>query len=79
MLSVEDVIDVLAVDLLGIVPEDEQVIISTNRGQPLALDGRSPAGKGFTNIAARLMGEDVPLLSLESETLFSRVKRFFTS
>lgn len=79
MLSVEDVIDVLAVDLLGIIPEDEQVIVSTNRGQPLALDGRSPAGKGFNNIAARLMGEDVPFMSLESESLLSRVRRFFVS
>lgn len=79
MLSVEDVIDVLAVDLLGIIPEDEQVIVSTNRGQPLAMDGRSPAGKGFNNIAARMMGEDVPIMSFESETLFSRVRRFFVS
>jgi septum site-determining protein MinD len=78
MLSVEDVLEVLAVDLLGIVPEDDQVIISTNRGQPLALDGRSPAGRGFNNIAARMMDEDVPLMSFENETLLSRVRRFFS-
>jgi septum site-determining protein MinD len=79
MLSVDDVIEVLAIDLLGIVPEDEQVIISTNRGQPLALDGRSPAGKGFHNIAARMLGEEVPFMSFEHEGLLSRVRRFFAS
>jgi septum site-determining protein MinD len=79
MLSVEDVIDVLAVDLLGIVPEDEQVIVSTNRGQPLALDGRSPAGQGFNDIAARMLGEDVPFLPQQSPSLLDRVRRFFTS
>jgi septum site-determining protein MinD len=79
MLSIDDVLDILAVDLLGIVPEDEQVIVATNRGQPLALDGRTPAGKAFNNIAARMMGEEVPLMSLEKEGLFDRVRRFFSS
>jgi septum site-determining protein MinD len=79
MLSVEDVIEVLAVDLLGIVPEDEQVIVSTNRGHPLALDGRSPAGKGFNNIAARMLGEDVPLITEQSDSLLDRIRRFFSS
>ena len=79
MLSVDDVIDVLAIELLGIVPEDDEVIVSTNRGQPLALDGRSPAGKGFNNIAARMLDKDVPLMSLESDNLLNRVRRFFTS
>ena len=79
MLGIDDVLDVLAVDLLGIVPEDEQVIVATNRGQPLALNGQTPAGKAFGNIAARLVGEEVPLLSLSREGLFSRVRRLFSS
>ena len=79
MLGIDDVLDVLAVDLLGIVPEDEQVIVATNRGQPLALNGQTPAGKAFGNIAARLLGEEVPLLSLSREGLFSRVRRLFSS
>jgi septum site-determining protein MinD len=78
MLGIDDVLDVLAVDLLGIVPEDEQVIVATNRGQPLALNGQTPAGKAFGNIAARLLGEDVPLMSLTKEGLFSRVRRLFS-
>ncbi len=63
MLAVSDVTDILALPLLGLVMEDEQVIVSTNRGEPLTLNGaRSPAAVAYTNIARRLRGEDVPLL-----------------
>jgi len=65
MLSAEDVIDLLAVDLIGIVPEDKSVLIAANRGAPIALDKESRAGRAFHNIAARLMGEDVPFMDLE--------------
>ena len=78
MLSIDDVLDVLAIDLLGVIPEDEQVIIATNRGRPLALDGRSRAGQAYKNVAGRVMGEDVPLMSLEREGLVSRVRRLFS-
>jgi septum site-determining protein MinD len=79
MLSIDDVLDVLAISLLGVVPEDEEIIVATNRGRPLAMDGRSRAGQAFNNIARRVLGEDVPLMSLEKDTLFDRVKRFFVS
>jgi len=79
MLSIEDVLDVLAIDLLGVIPEDDQIIVATNRGRPLALDNHARAGQAFNNIARRLLGEDVPFMSLEKETLFSRVRRFFRS
>jgi septum site-determining protein MinD len=59
------------------VPEDEQIIVATNRGRPLALENHARAGLAFNNIARRVLGEDVPLMSLEKDTLFSRVKRFF--
>jgi septum site-determining protein MinD len=60
MLSPDDVVELLAVELIGIVPEDENVILSTNRGSPIVLDGKSQAGKAFRNIAARLDGQDIP-------------------
>src|SRR5512135_1947078 len=59
MLSVEDVLDLLAIELIGIVPEDENVIVASNKGQPLALDDRSKAGQAFQHIARRLLGEKV--------------------
>ena len=62
MLSVEDVTDILALPLVGLVVEDEQVIVSTNRGEPLTLnDNGSPAAQAYSNIARRLLGEEVPL------------------
>jgi septum site-determining protein MinD len=62
MLSVEDVTDILALPLVGLVVEDEQVIVSTNRGEPLTLnDNGSPAARAYRDIARRLQGEEVPL------------------
>jgi len=63
MLAVSDVTDILALPLLGLVVEDEQVIVSTNRGEPLTLNGMdSPAGRAYMNVARRLRGEEVPLI-----------------
>ena len=63
MLAVDDVTDILALPLLGLVLEDEQVIVSTNRGEPLTLNGSgTPAAKAYGNIARRLQGEDVALM-----------------
>ena len=68
MLSVEDVTDILALPLLGLVLEDEQVIVSTNRGEPLTLSsGKSPAARCYTNIARRLQGEDIPMIDPSKE------------
>lgn len=73
MLSVEDVLDLLAIDLIGIVPEDENVIVASNKGQPLAMDSKSKAGQAFQNVARRLMGEKVPFLDLEAQGLLQRL------
>jgi septum site-determining protein MinD len=73
MLSVDDVLDLLAIELIGIVPEDEYVVVASNKGLPLALDGRNKAGKAFQNIAQRLMGEKVPFLDLETQNVFQRL------
>ncbi|MBN1582921.1 MAG: septum site-determining protein MinD [Anaerolineae bacterium] len=77
MLNIDDVLDVLAISLLGIVPEDEKIIISTNRGHPLAMDNHSSAGQAFNNIAGRIMGQDIPFISLDKDTVLTRIKRFF--
>jgi septum site-determining protein MinD len=65
MLAIGDVLDVLMIDLIGIVPEDEEVLIATNRGQPIVLGNNSVAGQAFRNIARRIGGEQVPFMSLE--------------
>ena len=65
MLGVEDILDILAVKLLGVVPDDENVVISTNKGEPLVYKGDSLAAKAFKNIASRIEGVEVPLLDLD--------------
>jgi septum site-determining protein MinD len=80
MLSADDVVDLLAIQLLGIVPEDKNVIISTNKGTPIALDGKSMAGQAYQNIARRIMGEDVPLMDLDKGSgFFGRISSVFGS
>lgn len=74
MLNTNDVIDVLAINLIGIVPDDEAIVVSTNTGRPAALDNGSLAGQAFRNIARRLTGEEVPFLNLEESDSF--MKRF---
>lgn len=78
MLSAEDVTDILAIKLIGIVPEDDQVVPSSNSGVPITLNDNSRAGQAFRNIARRLMGEDVPFMTLDEPTsLIKRLGRLF--
>ncbi len=78
MLSTEDVVEILAIDLIGIVPEDRQIIVSTNQGTPVALDGKTPSGQAFRNIAARLLGRQIPFAALqEAPSVLDRLARFF--
>jgi septum site-determining protein MinD len=76
MLATEDVIEILAIDLLGIVPEDENIIVAANKGIPISLDGHSSAGQAFRNIARRILGQDVPFMTITVDPgLLGRVKR----
>lgn len=79
MISAEDVVDLLAINLLGVVPEDKEVIISTNQGIPISTDEKSLAGKAFRNIALRLQGETVPFLDLEEKGFLKRFTSIFNS
>ncbi len=79
MLSTDDVLDILAIPLLGIVPEDEGIVVSSNRGAPAAMDDKSRAGQAFRNIARRLRGEEVPFMSLEdNKGFFKKLAARFT-
>ena len=80
MMSVQDVQELLAIGLIGVVPEDERVIVSTNRGEPLVLaEDPSMAGKAFDNIARRLEGENIEFLDLQpiNEGFLSRLRKLF--
>jgi len=76
MMSIDDIIDILAIDLIGVVPDDEKVVISTNRGEPAVNDEKSLAGQAYRNITKRIQGEDIPIMNLENEDGFlSRFKK----
>jgi len=66
MMNVEDIIDILAVDLLGVVPDDEAIVISTNKGEPVVAEENPMSAKAFRNICKRITGEEVELLDLDS-------------
>ncbi|MFZ5753736.1 MAG: septum site-determining protein MinD [Bacillota bacterium] len=78
MMDINDMIDILAIDLIGVVPEDEAIVISTNKGEPAVLDMNSWAGQAYRNIAKRITGEEVPLISLEvEEGVLGKLKKIF--
>lgn len=80
MLGTEDILDVLAIELIGVVPEDEAVTIASNQGAPVALDQRSRAGRAFDHIARRLNGEEVPFESLDGrDGFFGRITKLMRS
>ncbi len=80
MLDAEDVLDLLAITLIGLVPEDEKVIMSTNIGKPVVADEKSLAGHAFRNIARRLLGDEVPLIDLDlKEGIFQKLSKIFTA
>lgn len=76
MMNIDDIIDILAIDLIGIVPDDENIVISTNKGEPAVLNSKSLAGQAYRNIANRISGQEVPFLDLNMNVSFmSKLKR----
>ncbi len=77
MMDINDMIEILAIDLLGVVPDDEFIVVSTNRGEPAVLNTQSRAGEAYRNIARRLLGENIPVMKLEEENggIFGRLKK----
>ena len=76
MLSKDDVLDILAIDLIGVVPDDENIVVSTNQGEPL-VGSDSMAGKAYMNICKRGMGQEVPFLDLDTKSFFEKLAGIF--
>lgn len=78
MMDMDDITDILAIELIGIVPDDEEIVISTNRGEPAVINQDSMSGKAFQNITRRIMGEEVEFLDLDiQEGFMKRLKKLF--
>ena len=77
MMSLVDVLDILAINLIGAVPDDENIVISTNQGEPLA-GNNTLAGQAYMNICKRILGEEVPMLDLSAGNgFFSKIANIF--
>ncbi len=77
MMNVDDIIDILNIDLIGIVPDDQDIIVSTNKGEPAVVNPKSIAGQGYRNITERLNGNNIPLMDLNENTFFGKLKKLF--
>ncbi|MOA58214.1 Septum site-determining protein MinD [compost metagenome] len=78
MLDIEDILQVLNIDLIGIVPDDELVIKAANSGEPTVMNPESKAAIAYRNIARRILGDTVPLMLIDQKMgMFTRFKKFF--
>lgn len=78
MMNIEDIMDILGISLIGVVPDDEDIIISTNKGEPIVTNDKSKAGIAYRNVCRRIMGEEVPLMELDpSRGLVGLFKKWF--
>jgi len=76
MMDIDDITEILSINLLGVVPEDEAIVVSTNRGEPAVLINNSKAGEAYVRIAKRLMGEDIPMPDFDEKWgIINRVKK----
>ncbi len=79
MLAIDDTLEILGIDLIGVIPEDEKIFRSSNLGEPVVTDDTSLSGKAYRNVTKRIMGEDVPMMNLDQGTsFFSKLKKLFS-
>ncbi len=79
MLALDDTLDIIGIDLIGVVPEDEDIIRSSNFGEPIITNPKSMAGKAYRNITKRILGENIPMLDMENDRkLGARLKKLFS-
>ena len=74
-MDIDDIDDILNIKILGVVPDDESIIVSTNRGEPAVNDLKSKSGQAYRNICRRMEGHDVPLMDLQNEGFVQKFLR----
>ena len=79
MMDVEDIVDLLSIDLIGVVPDDEYIITQTNKGEPVVSNHKAPSGKAYTEIARRILGENIEVsIPGREKGFFSKIKNIFS-
>ena len=77
MMSVDDVTEILTADLIGTIPDDEQIVVAANQGEPLS-GKNSPAEDEYRNICRRILGEDIPFMEIrQKKGVFRRLSEIF--
>jgi septum site-determining protein MinD len=77
MMDIDDMIEILAIDLLGVVPEDERIVKGMINKEPVTLNIESRIGKAFVNIARRIEGEEVEIMCLEKNKITDKLNKMF--
>jgi len=78
MMDVDDIVDLLSIDLIGVVPDDEYIITQTNKGEPVISNRKAPSGKAYMEIAKRILGESIEVtIPGKEKGFFARLKRLF--
>lgn len=77
MISVEDILDILAIDIIGIIPDDERIIAANNNGEPLVLNPSSLTGRAFYEVSKRIVGEEIPIQYQQKISFFEKIRNWF--
>ena len=78
MMDVNDIVDLLSINLIGVIPDDEYIITQTNKGEPAVINRKAPSGKAYLEIARRILGENVDVtIPGQDEGFFTKVKNIF--
>lgn len=78
MMDVDDIVDLLSIDLIGVVPDDENIITQTNKGEPVVSNKKAPSGKAYIEISRRLLGENIDVtIPGREKGFFAKLKRLF--
>ena len=78
MMDVNDIVDLLAIDLIGVVPDDEYIITQTNKGEPVIKNKKAPSGKAYIEIAKRILGENIDVtIPGRKQGFFEKIKGWF--
>ena len=79
MMEVSDIVDLLSIELIGVVPDDEYIITQTNKGEPVISNKKAPSGKAYLEISRRILGEniEVTIPGKEKMSFFDKLKSIF--
>ena len=74
IMDIEDIVELLSIDLIGVIPDDEYIITQTNKGEPAVSNKKSPSGRGYLEIAQRIMGENIEItIPGRNENIISKI------